>query len=62
MTHDECDEVYRKWEKNLYARILIDGLWEEIFDIKEDAHLGWVCRTKETTIQLIDIDRCHIDI
>lgn len=60
MTYEECENVYNKWEHLLSGQIFIDGIWEDILDVEEDAHRGWVCKTSKTIIDLLSIEVCHI--
>ena len=60
MTYNQCQNAYDKWELLFSGQIMIDGIWEDILDIKEDAHRGWVCKTSKTTIDLSSVEVCHI--
>ncbi len=60
MTYKECDNAYNKWERLMSGQIFIDNIWEDIIDIEEDAHRGWICKTSKEIIELSDIEVCHI--
>jgi hypothetical protein len=60
MTYQECENAYDKWKHFISGQIFIDGIWEDITDIEEDAHRSWICKTSKTTIELSDIQFCHI--
>lgn len=60
MIYKECEESYYKWEHVMSGQIFIDSIWQDIIDIEEDAHRGWICETSEETIELSNIEVNHI--
>ena len=60
MIYEECIQIYHKWEHYMSGQIFIDNIWEDIIDIEEDAHRGWICKTSKGAIELSDIEVCHI--
>lgn len=60
MTYKQCENAYDQWERFMSGQISIDNIWEDILDIEEDPHRGWICKTSKTTIELSDIEVCHI--
>lgn len=60
MTDKECTEIYYKWKHYMSGQILIDGIWEDIIDIRKNFHIGWLCKTPKRSIKLLSIKLCNI--